>query len=592
MRKRKIKSLKVFKKKALWLILLALLLIIWFVVMWGKFFDAHSKLVPSEGGIYTESIIGKIQNLNPLSKEKSTFDQGVQSLIFAGLLKYNPVTAKIEDGLGELRIGEDGKTYEVILKDSARFSDGKKVTMQDVLFTFEKVIQNPHFGNENLNKAFEYVTIDVVDDKTVQFVLPEQNVFFLSMLTTPILPHYHFKKVLINEVIDSSYPYNQKPIGAGPYRLKNIILDRGGRYRVFLERNPYYYGDLPLIPQIVLYLYPDIEKLKADEVESTILSQISSFHIQDLQDRLNNEYIEKNYLLPRYLSLHFNLDRPFTKFPKFRKALSYGVNKDQILNKEKGWQRIDSPFFFEGIETGYQVNDFKEARNILRDSGFPYSKAEDIRTLGKGGERVVLNAITATAPASYSRMLQSITKTWEDELDIEINISVLEEQEFQVALEERSYDVILFGSDFSQNFDSLSAWHSSQTGRLNLSNLTRDDIDFLVSEIRFSGAQSDFFQLSQKLDELIPAVMMATPQYTLLVSKDLKGFDEAFGKIRKYSDRFSNISKWHFFEKENWDLENQNKYGTFFRWIFQKKKDTNQIDESKPENSQESEIGA
>jgi len=579
MPRRRIKSKTSIRIPLIWIILLACIVVsVFLVIQWKSFFASHSMLVPGEGGVFTESIIGEIENLNPLASEISSFDQDLHELLFSGLLRYNPVTAKIEDSLAEFRIDEDGDVYELILKESAKFSDGRKVVMDDILFTFEEVIQNPHFSNNVLGKAFEYVTIEVVDERTVRFVLPEENVFFLSLLTTPILPKDYFRDALLDEVTDSGHPYNRKPIGTGPYRINNIVAGGEGKYRIFLERNPYFHGERPLIPELVFYLYPSLDALKAEPKENTILSKIPENHKQEILDVLDTTYKRKLYLLPRYIGLFFNLDRPYTKYPSMRKALSYAIDKEKLVSKEPGWERIDSPFFFEGIETSFQVKDFVEGRNLLRDGGFPYNKEKGLRTKERGGDVVVLRMITTTAPASYSRMAQNMVNTIEEELQLEVDLHILEMDEFQAALESRDYDLVLYGNDFSENFDSLSAWHSSQSGKLNLSNLTREDVDFLIDEIRFSGAQSDFFLLSQKLDELVPAVILATPQYSLLYDEQLKGLQDEFGKIRKYSDRFSNINSWYFFEKEDWDIR-QGRLKAFVKWIFMKQPNEEAITE-------------
>jgi peptide/nickel transport system substrate-binding protein len=156
---------------------LALILFGW---GWQRFFVAHSQWVPADGGIFTESTIGNTRNLNPLAVDQTLFDRDLRALLFAGLLRYDPVSGEILDGLGDFQISEDGKTYTLTLKHSARFADGKLVEVEDVLFTFEQVIQNPHFSNETLSQIFEYVTISVIDDRTIDFTLPEKNVFLFT----------------------------------------------------------------------------------------------------------------------------------------------------------------------------------------------------------------------------------------------------------------------------------------------------------------------------------------------------------------------------------------------------------------------------
>ena len=71
---------------------------------WHRFYIAHSKPVPAEGGMYTEATIGKIKNLSPLAHKTSLFDRDIHQLVFAGLLQYNPTTKQIESALAEFKL--------------------------------------------------------------------------------------------------------------------------------------------------------------------------------------------------------------------------------------------------------------------------------------------------------------------------------------------------------------------------------------------------------------------------------------------------------------------------------------------------------
>ncbi len=178
--KRKKRSHKVFMRSSRFVLKLSLILLLAVLLIWGwrNFFESHSKIVPAEGGVFTESLIGSTKNLNPLAEDITSFDRDIHKLIFAGLLVYNPSTGQLEDGLANLQIDTDGKKYNLTLKDSAYFSDGEKVTMDDVKFTYDQILKNPDFPNKNLTEAFKYVTIEELDEKTISFSLPEKNVFF------------------------------------------------------------------------------------------------------------------------------------------------------------------------------------------------------------------------------------------------------------------------------------------------------------------------------------------------------------------------------------------------------------------------------
>lgn len=564
-----------FRKRILLITILLVFVVIFAGISWNNFFTAHSKWVPKEGGIFTDSVVGKIENISPLSQENSLLDLDLRQLIFAGLLQYNPTTSVIEDGLATLRVSENGKTYFLTLKNSAKFSNGEVVSVADILFTYEEVVQNPGFANDALKNAFEYITLDVIDKNTVAFNLPEPNTYFSSLLATPILRKKSYENALIEEINDPEYPANKHPISAGPYILKNIIQDERGLSRVFLERNEHYFAGKPFIKQLVFYVYSTFDYLKDDNHWTTMYSHLSTYKVEKIEPNLYGEYSSREYVLPRFMGIFFNLDNTLTSNPHLREALKLSVDKDAILSKEKGWNRIDSVFFFEGVE-GWQGEDYATARSLLRDKGFKYNKKEEIRIFQE--DPVKLKMITSTSPAVYSRLAQNIARIWEKELDIIVELEVLNPAKFQESLQKRDYDLVFFGQNFSENSDALSSWHSSQSGKLNLANLTHPDVDFLIEEVRFTGALSDLLTLNQKLSEINPIIAIATPKYHLLVAHDLLGFSKNFGKIRKHAERFFGIEEWYFEQQRDWDLaKHQSKFAEYFSWLFSDK-DNSKLD--------------
>ncbi len=547
-------------------------------ILWNEFFLDHAKEQPRSGGIYTEATLGEIQNLNPLSPTSSSFDRDLQALLFAGLLRYDPVKAKVVDGLAELQLLDQGKVYQLKIKPESRFSDGDTVDVADVLFTYETLIQNPKFKNSALRASFEYIDISVVDDRTVSFRLPEQNVFFPYLLTTPILPKKHFKNRLLEEILDPDLPFNRRPIGAGPYRLNNIVPEDDGLIRVFLERSPYYYQGKAYIEEIVFYVYSDSDRLQLNDQWPNVFSRIPYREVDQFLEGLFGEYDDYEFYQPRFVGLFFNLDQPIVGNVNFRRGLKRILDLERFL--EPGWEPIDSPFFFENIEGDWPGADSSGARDFLRDNGFPYNEQLEARTFERQGPPVRIKMVTTTQPPVYSRMAQNIKNTWEEELDIEVELLVLTPDELQIALRDRLYDVLLFGQDFSRNLDNLSVWHSSQTDKLNLSNVTRDDIDFHIEEIRFSGSRDDYIALQDRMDVIVPAIMIATPNQKLLTSKNLKNFEETWGRIRHLSDRFTHVNDWHFETRYDWDWpDGKSKIVGFIKWLFSAKKDKVEVPE-------------
>ncbi len=561
---------RLHRRKFNWRIILFLSFLVTGIILfflWKDFFLSHSKKIPQDGGIYTESTVGEIRNLSPFANDKTFVDQDLQSLIFAGLLKYNPKTKEFQSDLGTLEKSEQGKIYTVTLKDDIKFSDGSDVDIADVIFTYDTVLKNPFFYNKDLRQAFEYVELNVIDARTISFKLLEQNSFFPSLLTLPIVPKKYLDEVLIEEISDPNLPFNQNPVGAGPFIIKNILRENGNLTRVFLEANPYYHLHKPYIDQMVFYIYSDSKILENQHQWPTTFSRIPARNIKSFQKKLFDQYSRIDYTLPRFMGLFFNLDSAITKYPEMRKSLSEILPAEEFL--EDDWKHISSPFFKPEIKSSNQTLDELTARKILRDNGFPYDNEQEKRVFSRSKELVTLKMITSTEPAVYSRMAQKVQKIWQESLLLDVQLEILEPQAFQKALSERTYDVVLYGQNFSNNADVLSVWHSSQTGRFNLSNLTREDVDFLIHEIRFSGADVDYQALQNKLDELHIIKVLGTPKYGLLVGKDLQNMDGQWASIWSFSDRFYNIYDWYFNETKDWDLKpHQSKYMEFILWLW------------------------
>lgn len=552
------------------------------ILLWSQyqnFFLQHSKLTPDEGGIYTETLIGSINNLSPFALDASLIDDDLQTLIHEGLLTFDPLSGQIRDGLGSMHISEDKKTYEITLKRNLFFQDGSPVTLEDVLYTYEQLIQNPGLKNRFLRDSFEYISISRVDEYSIAFTLPEQNVFFPFLLTEPILPKKYLQGILIEEITDPELPYNKNPIGAGPFQLSSIIKADDGSSRVFLKRNDKYHRGKPHLEQIVLYTYPNRESIEADNKWTTLYSHIPTREMPTFmrngfnafsQKSLSpmNNYKQVSYVLPRFTGIFFNLDRRISANLSVRQALRLALDKDLILRKETDWLRIDSPFFFSALEE-WHSKDSSRANQLLRDAGFPYNSTTRTRTNGNGGAPIELRMITSTDPPVYSRFAQNVAEMWKNELNIKVRVDILEPQLFQESLQNRDYDMVLFGMNHSQNYESLSNWHSSQTNQFNLSNLTNQKVDFLISEIRFSGSKTDLAALSARIDQLVPVITLGTPEYKLLYDqRTLKGFEDNLGKIWSHAQRYSNIHEWYFNQKEDWNWpEDRSKLWGFLKWL-------------------------
>lgn len=315
-------------------------------VLLFRFYFQNTMLVPSTGGTYIEGSVGELQPLNPWFTITNDVNRDIVSLVFSGLLKYNPDTKRIEDDLGTLETSKDGKVYTVTLKDGLEWHDSTAenphpVTADDVLFTFQ-TIQDPEFPNSLLRENFKGVTIAKVNDRAVRFTLERAYNFFPSNLTLGLLPKRAFEGLKAGEMDSGmrALSFGFAPIGAGPYSFKSV-LQTDLSTEVTLERfarplNPAYRLD-----RIVLRIFGDYASLLSD------IRNLDGIRVAAQTDRgtaaVPRRFAAREYTLPQYVALYFNLERKVLQDIQLRTGLRLGTDKQAIADAVGNGTIIDTP---------------------------------------------------------------------------------------------------------------------------------------------------------------------------------------------------------------------------------------------------------
>lgn len=303
----------------------------------------NTDLVPAAGGTYIEGTVGELLPLNPWFIVRNDVNRDIVSLVFSGLLRYNPLTKKIEDDLATVKISSDAKVYTVRLKDGLFWHDSTEaeqhpVTADDVVFTFT-TMQDPQFPNPLQRQNFRGVRIDKVDDRTVRFTLERPYSFFPSNLTLGLLPKASFESIPAAK-LDQTVDFGFAPVGAGPYRVKSIVHTDLST-EVTLERFPRTLAPEYHLEGIVFRIFSDYSSLLSD------LSHLDGVRLvprnEDGQPIIGKHFVPLQYTLPQYVALFFNLDRPALQDGKLRVGLQQGTDKQAIVDAIHESVIVDTP---------------------------------------------------------------------------------------------------------------------------------------------------------------------------------------------------------------------------------------------------------
>lgn len=507
--------------------------------------------------IYTEGLVAKngIQNINPLFVDYNEADREVSSLVFSGLMKYDPDKKAVVDDMATLTVNEEKTEYIFKLKANLKWHDGEPVTADDVFFTFHDIVIDQSFPNEILKASFQGVEILQLDESTIKFVLQKPNTFFVSNFVTGILPKHILEGTSASDILLSDF--NKKPIGSGPYMVVDAVESfADGRTQVSLARSTNYYGELSEIELLRLVVYPTMEAL-IDEVN--VVNGVVKVSGSNILDFVNNPRFKLiPYQLPQYTAIFMNNDSDVLKNSKVRLALLKSIDKDAYIGESLDKVRVDTPLMeLEQGEWVYKPN-VEEAQGALKDAGFKYDvKDPDHKGLryDKDGNALQLNLIARLYDqGSYQfeeskKLITFLQNSWE-KIGVSIQVEFLPQDVFTQRVSARKYDLLLFGQKLGYNLDTYSYWHSTQatsTGQ-NLSNYKSFQVDSVIEDVRSvfdtEKRKEKLKELAKKLKEDVPAIFIYTPIYYYATDAKVSGV--TLDGVVFPSDRFTRLPLWRF----------------------------------------------
>lgn len=352
--------------------------------------------------------------------------------IYEGLITENPITKKKEGAIAQSwEVSEDNLRFVFTLREGLKWSDGQPLTADDVVFSYNdlylsKSIPNNYRDGLRIGLSGAFPKIRKLDNRRVEFLLPEPYAPFLDSAGYPILPAHILRETVEkkdssgNPIFLSTWGVDtplDKIIVNGPYKLRNYSTSE----RVVFERNPYYWKkdkqgeQLPHIERVILAIV---------ESQDTALIQFRSGSLDSLSvtpeyfSLIKREEKRGDFTIynggPAYGSQYitFNLNKgkrngkPLVNPIKsrwfnnleFRRAVAHAIDRQRLINNvyrglgspQNSLISIQSPFYNHN-EKGYEYNPEK-AKEILQKSGFKYDSRG--RLLDSDGNLVRFTMIT------------------------------------------------------------------------------------------------------------------------------------------------------------------------------------------------------
>ena len=248
---------------------------------------------------------------------------GNSPIVQSTLVKYTADLTFENDLATGYTLSPDGLTWTFTIRDDAKFTDGEKVTAEDVAFTLEtaKAAQ----GSVDLTYMESAVA---KDDTTVVITLSAPTSIFLNTLASVgIVPEHAY-----------SEDYGRNPIGSGPYKF----VEWKTQEQIIFTANEDYYGSAPAIENVtVVFMSEDaalaaVQAGKVDVAYSTATlgtTEVDGYHVEAITSADNRGFTLP--VLPNEGKTTDNgapIGNNVTCNLEIRQAIAYAIDRQQVAD--------------------------------------------------------------------------------------------------------------------------------------------------------------------------------------------------------------------------------------------------------------------
>ena len=438
---------------------------------------------PQDGGTLVYSLDSAPEGLFNWSFYANATDAEVIDFFDESLISYDE-NLKPQPNIASWKT-DDNKVYTFTFKEGVKWHNGEELTVNDWVFALEtladKDYDGPRYSSvQTIEGAPAYhdgsadsiAGLKVIDDYNIEITFDKARVNNLENVWTYAMPTKEFEGIAVKDMA-SSEQVRTKPVGLGPFKVKNIVPGES----VEFERFDDYFNGKPHLDGVVLKVIDP--SLTIGELQNNTLD-MTAFHpsIKADIEALDNVKIEQ-YPGLSYYYIGFRLgtwdgsknvmNEPKYQDLKLRQAMYYAMNRDE-------WNEA----FFYGV--GKTVNtpvpsnhwisadnseleqykyDPEKAKSLLDEAGYKDVDGDGFREDPNGDAFTVKFSHYATNNPTFETRAQAIVQYWEEVgLKTELSMTDVNLYYDQIEKADKSIEVFFGGWSTGTDPDPSGLWRS------------------------------------------------------------------------------------------------------------------------------------
>jgi peptide/nickel transport system substrate-binding protein len=500
---------------------------------------------PAHGDTFIEATIGDIAGLIPnITSDGASHEVG--NMIYDGLVKADKDLNFVGAMAESWEFSPDCLELTWKLKRNIKWHDGHPFTAEDVLFTYQAMI-NPKTPTAYKEDFLAVKSAEVIDPYTVRVRYARPLAKAVQSWSMWMLPKHLLENYVANGKLKES-PENSRPVGTGPYRFQEW---KSGEKVVLVSNNEYYEGR-PYLGRIVYRVIPNqgtiFLELKAKGVDLASLTAIQ-YARQTEYPAFRKAFRKYRYPSSAYTYFGFNLKDPRFADRRVRQAFAHAIDKQELMEgvlmglaREATGPIRPGSWAYTNKVTRYDYSPEK-AKALLAEAGWKDNGDGVLRD--KDGKAFSFTIRTNQGNEERKKVAEILQQRLAA-IGVKTEIQVIEWASFiKEFIKKKRFEAVVLGWGVGTDPDQYGVWHSSQMGpdQLNQISYANSEVDRLLEEGRASCHQQERIKYYHRFQEVLaedqPLVFLYFRDALPVVSSRVQGIQPAPSGI------FYNFIQWY-----------------------------------------------
>lgn len=468
---------------------------------------------------------------------------------FEGLLTKD-INGKIVGGSSDKwEISEDKLKYTFRIREDAKWSDGKKLTADDFVYSYRRVV-DPKTASpiaylmyyiknaKDINmgkKQIDTLGVTAIDENTLTIELENPTLYFEDILASGGC-YVPVREDIINKYGDDWTWNSESYIGNGAYKMTERKPDE----LIAFELNTNYWDYKNQVAKKINFVliadeYISLNAVRTGDVDFSInappIGEIESLikeNLMAVSDIIGVYYLDLN-----------NKDKTLSD-KRVRKALSLAIDRNYIVSNIGHGKLIAAESFVPPVVKGVEKSFREESSNFIIANNYSNNIIEAKKLLAEAGypngENFPILEVKVSS-GFYTTVLEAIQEMWKNNLNIDV---VVRTEESKITLPFRQsgkYQIARtsWTGDYNDPLTMLQIMTSESD--INYSGFSNERYDYLINFATTSTNEKDRMEALKEAEAILfeemPIIPFIYRTDFLVVNPKLKNYiDDPLGRYR------------------------------------------------------------